>query len=119
MSRVDLSPLLTVDEAATRLSMSAKQLRGHIRAGNISFIDVGLQSRPSYRFRASDIIAFETSRASSCGIKCGESTAAKAMTNGRMTSSYSVIDFAAQRVARKSAGPKSGSRNSGKKSEPR
>jgi hypothetical protein len=98
---LDISPLLTLAEAAARLSMSGKQLRGHIRAGNIPFVDIGLGSRPSYRFRAADIVAFETSRATSCGIKCAESTAAKAMTSGRMTSSYSVIDFAARQNARK------------------
>ncbi|MBN8968983.1 MAG: helix-turn-helix domain-containing protein [Rhizobiales bacterium] len=119
MSRTDLIPLLTVEEAAARLRMSDKQLRGHIRAGNIPFINVGLKTRPSYRFRASDIVEFELSRATACGTQCAGSTAGRVRTTGPMMSSYVVIDFAARRVARKSAQPKNGSPSSGKKNAPR
>lgn len=107
--------LLTAEQAAARLHMSDKQLRGHIRAGNITFINIGLGERPCYRFRASDIVAFELSRATICTKPCEASTAAKATTRSRTTSSYEVIDFAAQRAARKGAPPKGGSRRSAPK----
>lgn len=68
MSRSDAPTLLTVDEAAARLRMSDKQLRGHIRAGNIGFVDVGLGARPSYRFRASDVDAFQTFQATAAQV---------------------------------------------------
>ena len=96
---VDRPALMTVDEAAAELRMSGKQLRGHIRAGNISFVDVGLGERPSYRFRPADIVEFERSRAKTCHPQSEVSTAGQVKASGRMMSSFEVIDFAAQRVA--------------------
>ncbi|MGH6672188.1 MAG: helix-turn-helix domain-containing protein [Xanthobacteraceae bacterium] len=52
--------LLTVHEAAERLGVSEKTLRGHIRSGRLGYINVGLgDNRKSYRIAESAIDAFQ------------------------------------------------------------
>jgi hypothetical protein len=59
--------LLTLDEAAVRLGMSTRLLRDHLKAGNISYVNVGLgEHRPAYRFRPADLAAFEFERVRRC-----------------------------------------------------
>ena len=56
-ARHDPSRLLTMKEAANRLCISVKTLRGHIRNGRLRYVNVGLgEFRPRYRFEESDLI---------------------------------------------------------------
>ena len=114
MPEPQVTDLVTLSEAAARLRMSDRQLRGHARAGNIAYTNVGLKQRPAYRFRAADIAAFELSR-TNLWQKSEGSTAARATRDGPTTLSSQVIDFAARQAARTAARPKNGSSRSGRK----
>jgi hypothetical protein len=51
--------MLKLGEAAKELGMCAKTLMRHVRAGEISYIEIGLgKKRRSIRFATSDLTAF-------------------------------------------------------------
>ena len=55
----DGRPSLTFEETAALLGMDPKTLRGHVKAGNISYLAKGLgTARMRREFRLSDVAAF-------------------------------------------------------------
>lgn len=112
--------LLTLDEAAVRLGMSTRLLRDHLKAGNISYVNVGLgEHRPAYRFRPADLAAFEFERVRRCEKQSGVSTAEPTPRRGPTISLSPVIDFAARRASRPAAKPSNGSPDSGPRRRPK
>jgi excisionase family DNA binding protein len=102
------SPLLTVQEAADRLGISVKTLRGHIRAGRLRYLSVGLgERRQAYRIEEGDLEAFKEAirRRNAEAGQC-RSTRQRTPRITNMTSNYGAIGFTALRNARANAKPR-------------
>jgi excisionase family DNA binding protein len=102
------SPLLTVREAADRLGISVKTLRGHIRTGRLRYLSVGLgERRQAYRIEENDLEVFKEAigRRNPEAGPC-QSTRRKTPRITNMTSNYRAIGFTALRNARASEKPK-------------
>jgi excisionase family DNA binding protein len=100
--------LLTVNEAAARLGISAKTLRGHIRAGRLRYLSVGLgERRQAYRIEENDLEAFKEAigRRNPEAGQC-RSTARRTRRIINTTSNSGVTGFTALRDAKANAKPK-------------
>jgi excisionase family DNA binding protein len=99
---------LTVKQAANRLGISVKTLRGHIRAGRLRYLSVGLgERRQAYRIEENDLEVFKETIARR-NLEAGQcrSTAQRTHRITNMTSNYGAIGFTALRSARASEKPK-------------
>ena len=108
MTITETSPansLLTVEQAADRLGISVKTLRGHIRNGRLRYVNVGLgEFLPRYRLEESDLIEFKEAnrrRNAEASIPC-RSIARKALPSTTSISYGEVIAFTDQRRQRTS-----------------
>lgn len=104
-----VAPLLTTAEAAARLGICERQLRGLVADGAIPIVNVGRDGkRKTIRFSIQHLDDFISHRVTICQ-KSEASTSARAPALGPMTSKSEVIDFAARRASRAAAKRKNGS----------
>jgi predicted DNA-binding transcriptional regulator AlpA len=54
--------LIALPQAAERLGMSTRQVREYVARGMLPFVNIGLGTRPTYRYRPSDVSSFISER---------------------------------------------------------
>ena len=98
-----MTALLTIAEAAAMLGVSVKTMRGHVKAGEIAYINLGRgEKRARMAFEPCDIDEFLNRRRTR---QC-QSTSRKVPRSTTSTSRSVGIDFAAVRAKLKGAQPR-------------
>jgi excisionase family DNA binding protein len=93
--------LLTLDEAAARLSVSVDQLKKFVADGDLNFVNLGRgKKRPRYRFNPTDLDEFVASRTKREQPTCQSFERKSRVRTFGSTSGSTVVGFMAQRAAR-------------------
>ncbi|MCK1671039.1 helix-turn-helix domain-containing protein [Bradyrhizobium sp. 150] len=101
--------LLTTEQAAQELSVTAEQVRRYVADGELHPIDVARtgKTRQRLRFEVEDIEKFKERRKVKGASPCPPSGKTKARNTSRRTSGSTVVSFLAQQAAKRNARPKS------------